>query len=339
MLNNLRILFLIVVLSILINAENLGHRLGGDVYQYENTLNCYKKALKNLQQKKKFQYVEFDVRETKDHGLVVFHDSKIKRVIPKNRQNLKVLRKVLKKKKFKQIRVKDLTLKEIKKLLIAKDVHIPTLEEVLASSVKWNLKKPMHIEVKSLRSDEARYKLIDLVKKYNKKLDIALIAFRKNFYKSFPFPPRWIALLKKNGIEAYQIDKYAFTDGSALCSRSKNFTTLVPERSFHINKKYGRVNEFRFVLPKEIKCDTQLQIGIYGGEDDSGDKGVTFYLYDKNGKNLLSGFSNASGWEWFSLNPKNSREFILKIEDSDTKFIGKHPGNGGLVKVLLGSSS
>jgi len=334
MLNNLRIVFFIVVLSILTNAENLGHRLGGDVYKYENTLVCYKKALKTLQQKKKFKYVEFDIRETKDHEIVLFHDSKIERVIPKNRHNMKVLKRVLKKKKFKQIKVKDLTLNEVRELLIAKDVQIPTLEDVLASSIKWNLKKPMHIEIKSLNSDKARYKLIDLLKKYNKKLDISLIAFHKNFYNSFPFPARWINILKKNHIEAYQIDKYSFTDESSFCFGSENFTTLLPESSFHINKKSGRVKVFRLGLPKEIKCNARLKIGIYGGKDDTGDKGVTFCVYDKNGKNLLTGFSNTSGWEWFSLNPENSRELILKIEDIDTKFTGEHSGNGGLVKVL-----
>jgi len=335
MLSSARVVLLMIVLSILTNAENLGHRLGGDVYKYENTLVCYKKALKTLQQKKKFKYVEFDIRETKDHELVVFHDSEIERIIPQNRYNIKVLARVLKKKRFQQIRIKDLTLKEVRELLIAKDVHVPTLENVLESSIKWNLKKPINIEIKSLKSDEARYKLINLIKKYNKKLDIGLIAFRKNFYNSFPFPPRWINILKKNHIEAHQIDKYSFTDESSLCFGSENFTTLLPESSFRINKKNGRIKEFRLVLPKEIKCNGRLQIGIYGGKDDSGDKGVTFYVYDKNGKNLLSGFSNASGWEWFSFNPKNSREFILKIEDIDTKFTGEHPGNGGLVKVLL----
>jgi len=335
MLRSVRVVLLIILLSILANAENLGHRLGGDVYKYENTLVCYKKALKNLQQKKNFKYVEFDIRETKDHELVVFHDSKIERVIPQNKHNIKILTRVLTKNKFEKIRIKDLTLKELRALSIAKDVHVPTLEDILESSVKWNLKKPMHIEIKFLHSDEARYKLIDLIAKYNKKLDIVLIAFRRHFYKSFPFPARWINILKKNHIEAYQIDQYSFTADSSSCFSSATFTTLLPESSFHISKKQGRVKEFRFVLPKELKSNTRLQIGVYGGKDDSGDKGVTFYVYDKNRKNLLSGFSNASGWEWFSLNPENSREFILKIEDIDTKFTGEHPGNGGLVKVLL----
>jgi hypothetical protein len=334
MLDNLRIVLLIVIFSVLMNAENLGHRLGGDVYSHENTLVCYKKALKNLQYKKNFKHVEFDIRETKDNKIVVFHDRNIERIIPKNKHNIKILTKILKKKKFKKIRVKDLTLKEMTQLLIAKNVHAPTLEDVLKASIKWDLKKPIHIEVKSLHSDKARYKLIDLVNKYNKKLDISIIAFRKNFYNSFPFTPRWINIFKNNNIEAYQIDKHSFTEKSSYCSLSGSFTSLLPESTFLISKEVGRTQEFRFTLPKEIKCKDTLKIGIYGGSDDSGYEGVSFQISNKNGKNMLTGFSNTKGWEWFSLEPKDVREFILTIEDSDTRFTGKYPGNGGLVKVL-----
>ena len=330
-----KILLLSLIGSIFLEAENLGHRLGGDIYSYENTLICYKKALKNLQSKKNFKNVEFDIQETKDNKIVVFHDREIKRLIPKNKHNLKVLKRVLKKKSFEKIRIKYLTLKEIKGLLLAKGVSIPTLEEVLSSSVKWKLKKPMHIEVKTLHSDKARYQLIETINKYSKKLNISVIAFRKAFYKSFPFTPRWIKLFQENNIEAYQIDKHFFTKEKFFCSSSENFTTLLSESFFYINKKNGRNKEFIFVLPKDIKCQDTIKIGIYGGSDDSGDKGVTFTLSNENGKKLLSGFSNSTAWEWFTLNPKGNKIFILTIEDMDTKFTGKYPGNGGMVKVLL----
>ena len=334
MLSSLRIVLLLVIFLDLINAENLGHRLGGDVYSHENTLVCYRKALKNLQHKKNFKNVEFDIRETKDNKIVVFHDRNIERIIPKNNHNIKILTKILKKKKFKKIRVKDLTLKEMTQLVIAKNIYVPTLEDVLKESIKWDVKKPIHIEVKSLHSDKARYKLIDLVNKYNQKLDISLISFRNNFYNSFPFTPRWISIFKNNNIEAYQIDKYSFTEKSSYCFLSGSFTSLLPESTFLISKKVGRTQEFQFVLPTEIESKGMLKIGIYGGADDSGDGGVSFHIHNKNGKKILTGFSNAKGWEWFSLEPKDVREFILTIEDSDTSFIGKYPGNGGQVKVL-----
>jgi glycerophosphoryl diester phosphodiesterase len=331
----LKILLLLLISLVALEAKNLGHRLGGDVYSHENTLTCYKKALKYLQYKKDFKYVEFDIQETKDNKIVVFHDHEIKRIIPKNKHNRKVLKRVLKKKSFEKIQIKNLTLKEVRELSIAKNVSIPTLEEVLISSVKWRLKKPMHIEVKSLHSDKARYKLIELINKYSKNLDISIIAFRKYFYESFPFAPRWIKLFQENNIEASQIDKHFFTKEKSFCSSYENFTTLLPESSFYINKKNGRTQEFVFVLPKGIKCQDTIKIGIYGGSDDSGDKGVTFNLSNENGKKLLSGFSNSTPWEWFTLNPKGNKKLILTIEDMDTKFTGKHPGNGGMVKVLL----
>ena len=318
----------------MLNGKNLGHRLGGDVYPYENTLSCYKKSLKILQYKKDFHYVEFDIRETKDNKIVVFHDSKIARVVPKSKYNIKVLKRVLKKKRFDKIRIKDLTSEEISKLVIAKNVHIPTLEDILKSSIKWGLTKPMHIELKSLHTDTARYKLIELIKKYHKKIDISIIAFRKYFYQSFPFPPRWIKLLKDNNINAYQIDKYSFTNDISTSLVSGNFTTLLSESRFSISKKTGRVKSFTFVIPKEIKCGDSLKIGISGGLDNTGDRGVTFNVTNENGKELISGFSNTKGWEWFTLNPRNSRKFILTIEDRDTNFSGKYPGNDGMVKVL-----
>ena len=330
-----KILRLLLIGSIFVEAENLGHRLGGDVYSYENTLICYKKALTNLQSKKKFKNVEFDIQETKDNKIVVFHDREIKRLIPKNKHNLKVLKRVLKRKSFEKIRMRHLTLKEVKGLLLAKGVSIPTLEEVLISSVKWKLKKPMHIEVKTLHSDKARYQLIETINKYSKKLDMSLIAFPRNFYKSFPFTPRWIKLFQENHIEASQIGKHFFTKTTTFCSSSESFATLVSESSFSINKRNGRSKEFVFVLPKDTKCQDTIKIGIYGGSDDSGDRGVTFHLSNKNGKKLLSGFSNSTAWEWFTLNPKGNKKLILTIEDMDTKFIGKYPGNGGIIKVLL----
>ena len=324
---------LLITLSVL-NSQNLGHRLGGDIYKPENTLFSYNKALK-LQKKKSFVYVEFDVRETKDGELIIFHDSTIKRLVPKNSHNLRVLKKHLKKKKFERIYIKDLTLSEISHLLLQKKAHIPTLKEVLEASIKWKLKKPMHIEIKQLDSDKARYKLVELITQYNKKIDISIIAFRKYFYKSFPFSPRWIQLFKEKGIEAYQIDKYSFTKNIPSCSPKETFTPLLSETSFSISKKSKRIQKFSFSLPKILKCSDTLQIGIFDGKDNSGDNGVTFRIENQEGKIILSGFSNSSSWEWFVLKPKQNRNFTLIIEDIDTSFTGKYPGNGGKVKVIL----
>lgn len=335
MLSSLRIVVLMVIFSILMNAENLGHRLGGDVYKPENTLFSYKKALKKLQHKKNFHYVEFDIRESKDGKLVVFHDSKIERTVPKTKHNLLILKSILKKKKFNTIKIKDLPLKIISKLQLEQKAHIPTLKNVLEASVKWKLKKPMKIEIKLIRSDKARYKLIETILNYNKKLDISLIAFSKNFYKSFPLPSRWIKVFKDNNLKFYQIDKYEFTASKFNNIKLLNYTTLLSESTFSIKKGKNRRKEFLFFLPKKINSNNSIKIGVYGGSDDSGDKGITFRVETKNKELLLSGFSNAKGWEWFELSNLNTRELVLILEDYDTKFTGKHPGNSGKIKVLF----
>ena len=102
---------LLYLLSTLIYAKNIGHRLGGDIYTPENTLFSYKKLQKHMN---KVIFVEFDVRETKDHELIVFHDSRINRLVPETNNN----QKIVKHKNFKDIEIKNLTLEQISKLLL-----------------------------------------------------------------------------------------------------------------------------------------------------------------------------------------------------------------------------
>lgn len=336
MLANIRVALLLIIILVFANSENLGHRLGGDIYKPENTLFSYKKALNQLQKKKSFSYVEFDIRESIDGEIIVFHDSKIKRIVPQTKYNLEVLKFILKEKKFSTLCIEDLTAKEISKLKLEYNTHIPTLEEVLKASVKWKLKKPMRIEVKFLHSDKARYALVKSLSKYKEKLDISLIAFRKNFYESFPFSPRWIKLFQENDLNFYQIDKYEFTESNNMnLSQKVRFLTLLPETNFFIKRAKKRVKVFSFFLPKLLHSKDSIKIGIYGGADNSGDRGVTFRVLNEKGELLYSGFSKALKWEWFNIHTLNGEELRLIIEDFDTTLKGKKAGNRGMVKVLF----
>jgi len=328
----LKVYLLIVIMMGIIEAKNLGHRLGGDIYKPENTLYSYKKAITNLYKKEEFKNIEFDIRESKDGEIIVFHDSKIERIVPSSKHNLNVLKRVLKKKKFNDIRIKDLTAKEISKLLLKYNSTIPTLKDILDASEKWKIRKPIYIEIKSLHTDNTRYKLIDIASFYNKKLDISLVAFRKSFLTSFPFTERWIQLLQRKDLKVYQIDKYEFTEKLLPIN---NFTTLLPETKFTINKKEARTQKFLFFLPQKTKNNGIIKIGIYGGDDNSGDRGLNFRIINKKGKLLASGFSNAKLWEWFSLDVLLEKELFLVLEDYDTDLEGKYPGNGGMVKILF----
>ena len=147
---------------------NFGHRLGGDVLPHEgNTLQCLKSA-KGLQVHKKFRYWEFDVHETKDGELVVFHDD----YIPFDSGG---------------IAVSELTAEQV--IEGARDeleIEVPRLQEVLETLV--DSKKPIRIEIKHLFSDEGRQKFIDMVAdaKEENAWNCKAIAWTDRFRKAFP---------------------------------------------------------------------------------------------------------------------------------------------------------
>lgn len=58
------------------SAANSGHRLGGDLTKIfpENTIELFDYVYKNNGFKKGLKYLEFDIQETLDGEIVVFHD-------------------------------------------------------------------------------------------------------------------------------------------------------------------------------------------------------------------------------------------------------------------------
>jgi len=110
------------------NIEITAHR--GSVYEApENTIAAIEQAIKNGA-----DFVEFDVRETKDHQVIVLHDDTFKRTTGVNKKSY------------------ELTLKEVKQLDAGsffsqdyKGEEIPTLEEVM-DYAKGKIK--LNIEIK-----------------------------------------------------------------------------------------------------------------------------------------------------------------------------------------------
>lgn len=321
-------------------AGNLGHRMGGDVYKPENTLYCYQLALKNLQHDSKFHYVELDVQETFDGKLVVFHDTNtIKRIVPKSKRNLAILRPVLKTKKFSKIRIRDLKLKQIQKLVLANDARIPTLKMVLDASVKWKLRKPMLIEVKSIRTDACRTNLIDVVAPYRKKIHVNFLAFPNAFRSSFPDSYRWKISFKKHGFKVYtalreKSDKFDLTKDASLTDANLTFKTILPESKFLLGKNGIRTARFPMSVPR-LKGKLKLRVGIEHGYDDSMDRGVHYRVLDDKDKVLKKGFSSSRGWVWIEIPTEPMAKLTLVIDDQDTKSKGKHAGNGGNVKASV----
>jgi len=164
---------------------NMGHRLGGDILPHpENTLQCLKSA-KGLQSHKKFRYWEFDVNETKDGELIVFHDDSFQG------------------KPIREWSSRDL-LKSAKKEF---DLEVPLLSDVLESLSDST--KPLRIEIKDLHSDTGRQKFIDMVASARDENDwnCKVIAWKERFRDVFPKEERhhWSKAFEEKGLRVCRV--------------------------------------------------------------------------------------------------------------------------------------
>ena len=99
-----------------------GHR-GSPTYAVENTLASFKKAIKQGA-----DGLEFDVRCTKDKKLIIFHDKDLFRLTAQN------------------IKIKSLTLPEIKKIKLKGQESIPEIDDI---AFLLDRVKIINIEIKS----------------------------------------------------------------------------------------------------------------------------------------------------------------------------------------------
>lgn len=177
---------------------NAGHQLGGDMYTDipGNTIYAFERAKRELEQEPDYLYSECDLRETKDHEIVIFHDWDIGRLVPDstaNQSSLGVDR-------IGRIPINELTLEQIRSLELAGGHKIPTLEEVLRCAEQIELKKPLLLEIKVLGSDTGRTKVLELATKYRDQsnLEIHFLAFRRNISRSNrEILFRWPAILTR----------------------------------------------------------------------------------------------------------------------------------------------
>lgn len=193
-------IILIVILSItfLSGAEreltsNQGHRGGCEAEMYlhlpENSLICLEAGLQGyngespLQNNEEFRYLEFDVYETKDGNVIVYHGGSNGRLFSGRHATLKfdeINRQIYEslniKKSYKNVKVGDLTAEEIQLFVLSEEYKqkVPTLEEYFNEIAKFNLLKPIMIEVKfvSCRKSEMGKNpaklLIEIAKSYMK---------------------------------------------------------------------------------------------------------------------------------------------------------------------------
>ncbi|MEK4219947.1 glycerophosphodiester phosphodiesterase family protein [Bacillus sp. FSL L8-0222] len=132
----------------------IAHR-GASALEPEHTLLSYKRAIKD-----KADFIEIDLRQTKDHELVAIHDKDVERTT--NGKG----------------KIQDLTLSQIKKLNAGKGQKILTIEEIIK---EFGLSTKYYIETREDNNGNLvmEQKLIDILNKYN------LLAAHKVVLQSF----------------------------------------------------------------------------------------------------------------------------------------------------------
>eukprot|EP00884_Botryococcus_braunii_P005942 jgi/Botrbrau1/15349/Bobra.0289s0005.1 len=158
-------------------ALNIGHRAGAEGFAgafCENTLPAARALIAQDNGSQgplaHFHYLEFDVHETRDGELVVLHDlasvMRASMVAPVNDGALRDLGggplPLL------SLSVGDVTLEEIQRVHVrgTEGLRVPTLEQFLQVCEEEGLCRSLAVEIKSIRSDEARSRLIRLLTGY-----------------------------------------------------------------------------------------------------------------------------------------------------------------------------
>lgn len=232
-------------------AKNLGHRVGagnGEYHEHlpENSSSALRAALLGagksgnnpIQYHSNFKYLEFDVQETRDGHLVLFHDKSLKRMLPANSKNKKAISSIIKeirkqvfhprdlevdgKIKYKKLGIKDLSLEQLKRLVLSGTLSekVPTLEEFIFSARELGLVKPLVLEIKSIRSDAAKWKVIELLAsfrdEYFSRTDVV-------FEKGYDMSPTGVGFLSFPKAFSKSFGKEGSKDRVGWCKILKDF--------------------------------------------------------------------------------------------------------------------
>jgi len=178
--------------------KNSGHRLGASGTDLENTVEGLRKSINNPD-KNKFKYWEFDIRESIDGIVFVFHDD----LIELNGEF---------------VEVSKMTFEEIKEAGEALKISIPTFEEIVVELK--DRKERVMVEVKEIFSDEARYEIINTVSQFK---DWKIMATPERFEKSFPKEsrPYWDKEFQNSEIQVVRVGRHKINLFRASKSRLK----------------------------------------------------------------------------------------------------------------------
>ncbi|PSC70906.1 glycerophosphodiester phosphodiesterase [Micractinium conductrix] len=159
--------------------DDTGHRGGAEGYDGPHCENTVEAALALLEREARegplprFPYLEFDVQETADGELVVFHDSLLTRAFPAGSANAAAIEQLEAGTgaPFSLLTVQDLTAAQLQSLALGgrAGVHVPTLQQFLDACDAAGARRSLAVEIKVLRTDAARQRFIDAVASFRRR--------------------------------------------------------------------------------------------------------------------------------------------------------------------------
>ncbi len=165
--------------------KNTGHRLGASGTSLENTL----EGLRNSSEHPKrsgFRYWEFDIRESSDGIVFVFHDDTIVE-------------------SGSQYEIAEMTFQEIRGAGLQMGISIPLFSEVCENLE--GTEEMVMVEIKDLRTDKARSEVLDTLGKMGHWKAMATPA---RFSASFPVAVReeWGRRFESAGVELVRVGRH-----------------------------------------------------------------------------------------------------------------------------------
>lgn len=177
--------------------KNSGHRLGASGTPNENTIEGLKSSLDNPS-RRDFRYWEFDIRESSDGKVFVFHDDAIMS-------------------DGSYSETAEMPFELIRKAGLQLGISIPLFSDVCQHL--RNRKEPVMVEIKHLESDKARSEVLETISKMK---NWKAMATPMRFASSFPERTRndWGSRFESAGVELVRVGRHRLNLFSSSKTRS-----------------------------------------------------------------------------------------------------------------------
>ena len=165
--------------------KNSGHRLGTSGTPTENTIEGLQSSLGNAS-RSDFRYWEFDIRESSDGKVFVFHDDEI--AVDGSSSE-----------------TSEMTFLQIQAAGLKQGISIPLFSEVCEHL--RGREEPVMVEIKHLETDQARSEVLETISRMSK---WKLMATPIRFSSAFPEETRdeWRTRFESEGVELVRVGRH-----------------------------------------------------------------------------------------------------------------------------------